>query len=237
MSRFFVPISVNELKKKIEIAIGEDGDYHRLTPVIEKDLSKIKFSSENFICDQSSENFTGYHMLSNGLAIFSFQAGGDWEYVIWACIYFDGKKLRAYIPDWGNTWNTDTKAAYGNDHKADLKNARKRWPVQYPPDLEVDEDVEPIGNTDEMAKDIMDRIVRKAEPQKNVVVKLTLEPAAGWDSNTLSLAISIRPSESPDYRLAIETLIKASNGCNIPGLGNVYQGTRVIAQITKVEIK
>lgn len=225
MSRFFVPITVDELKKKIDAALGEDGyDYRHLTPVIEKDLDKVNFSTENLEAEHgygSVKDLVGYHMLSNGMPILGISAGGDWEYPMFFCIYFDGKKLRGYIPEKGNTWNTDTKEAYGNDNVADLKNARKRWPDQYPPDAEVDEDedVEPIGNTDEIAKDIMDRIVRKAEPQKNVVVKLTLEPATGWDSN------------------AIETLIKASNGCNIPGLGNVYQGTRVIAQITKVEVK
>jgi hypothetical protein len=223
MSRIFVPLTVNELKKKIEAALGEDGyDYRHITPGVKKDLDKVNFSTENLEAGNSSvKDLVGYHMLSNGMPVLGISAGGDWEYPIFFCIYFDGKKLRAYIPEKGNTWNTDTKKAFGNDYKADLKNARKRWPVQYPPDLEVDEDedIEPIGNTDEMAKDIMDRIVKKTEPQKNVVVKLTLEPVAGWDSN------------------AIETLIKASNGCNIPGLGNVYQGTRVIAQITKVEIK
>jgi hypothetical protein len=223
MSRVFVPITLNELKKKVDDALGEDGyDYRHLTPVIEKDLDKVNFSTENLEAGNGSvKDLVGYHMLSNGMPILGISAGGDWEYPIFFCIYFDGKKLRAYIPEKGNTWNTDTKKAYGNDTVADLKNARKRWPVQYPPDLEVDEDedVEPIGNTDEMAKDIMDRIVRKTEPPKNVVVKLTLEPGGGWDKN------------------AIETLIKASNGCNIPGLGNVYQGTRVIAQITKIEVK
>ena len=34
-------------------------------------------------------------------------------------IYWDGKKLRAYVPTDGNPWNTDTKEAYGNDEEKD----------------------------------------------------------------------------------------------------------------------
>jgi len=214
MPRSFLPISIDALKSKIE---KYSNDYCRLTPVVEKDLSKVKFSNENFICEQSSENFTGYHMLSNGLAIFSFQAGGDWEYMIWMCIYFDGKKLRGYIPEKGNTWNTDTKKAYGNDHKADLKNAQKRWPNNYPFNLKCEDDIEPIGNTYEIAKDIIDRIVKKVVKPKNVVVKLVLKPVLGWDKDTIATLIN--------------------SGCNIPNVGgNVYQGQRIIAQVSNIEI-
>ena len=209
--RFFVPITLEKLKNKIENTLGENYDYRYLTPIVKKDLDKVDFSTENF--DAGQDGFThkdlvGYHMLSNGMSILGVSAGGDWEWPIFYCIYFDGKKLRGYIPEKGNTWNTDTKKAYGNDPKTDLRNAKKRWPDKYPPDLKFDEDdyddIEPIGNTYEMAKDIIDRIVRKVEKPKHVVIKLVLEPVLGWNKDTIATLIN--------------------SGCNIPNIGgNVYQ--------------
>jgi len=114
MSRHFVPITVDELKKKIEdCRVGDQWvEYRRLTPIIEKDLDKVIFDTENISDDGEPKDLLG----------------GDWESPVFFCIYWDGRKLRAYVPEKGNLWNTDTNQAYGNDDEADLKNARKRWP-------------------------------------------------------------------------------------------------------------
>lgn len=128
MSRYFEPISVNELKKKV-LACKEDWlDYRRLTKVVEKDLDKVHFDTENITTENDFDDITGYHRLSNGMPYLGIMAGGDWETSVFFCIYWDGKNLRGYIPEEGNLWNTTTKEAYGNDEAADLKNARKRWP-------------------------------------------------------------------------------------------------------------
>lgn len=164
MSRYFVPISIKELKQKIESLCTDDDLYRHFTPALEKDLSKVCFDYENFDCGQ--DKLTGFHLLPNNLAIFAFMAGGDWESPVWCCIYWDGTKLRGYIPEDGNLWNTDTKTAYGNDEKADLKNARKRWP-------ENNDLIDLYGWFDDydiktMKQDIMKRIVNKAfaKPKK-----------------------------------------------------------------------
>lgn len=125
-----MPISIKELKEKIEKCYdGNRYSYKTLTPTVEKDLNKVKFDCENLYAESDdSDIFLGYQTLSNGLTYLGIYAGGDWETPLYFIIYWDGKKLRGYIPEDGNLYNTDTKKAYGNDSAADLKNARKRWP-------------------------------------------------------------------------------------------------------------
>jgi hypothetical protein len=128
MARKFSPITADDLKRKIEEAYENDP-----ADMLEKlagDL-KVEFDPENFEDDDSSFDpkfLMGYHTLSNGLTFCGMCAGGDWEHPVFFIVYWDGKKLRAYVPTDGNPWNTTTKRAYGNDDGADLKNARKRWP-------------------------------------------------------------------------------------------------------------
>jgi len=99
---------------------------------VQEDLSKVRFDWENYEYDpdnvyMNSKNIAGFKTLSNGLTFLGITAGGDWECPIFLIIYFDGKELRAYIPKEGNTWNTDTNEAYGNDNIADAKNMAKRF--------------------------------------------------------------------------------------------------------------
>jgi hypothetical protein len=186
MSRVFVPITINDLKGKIIACCGKDGDidYRNLTSVVSKDLDKVKFDCENI----SDEGYTfgptqllGYKKLPNNMSYYGVAAGGDWETPVFFCIYWDGKKLRGYIPEKGNLWNTDTKEAYGNNDKADLKNARKRWPDNK--DL-LQDDFDLDGYFDNydikaIEQDIMGRITLKCAPPppkpENKNVKLLAE--------------------------------------------------------------
>lgn len=158
MSRYFAPITEAELQAKIEKAfVDEDPDnpyYNRgdaidhqvLLDKLGKDL-KVSFDFENF-------EIVGYKTLANGLTYLECYAGGDWEHPVTFIIYWDGKKLRGYVPTEGNPWNLTTKQAYGNDEDDDLKDARKRWP-DCPDNLDgwFDSDGE------EMLKDIQARIL------------------------------------------------------------------------------
>ena len=64
----------------------------------------------------------GYEVLENGMPCLFVQAGGDWEFPICFVIYYDGSKLRGYIPSDGNLWNRKFKSAFGNDeYGADRK--------------------------------------------------------------------------------------------------------------------
>jgi len=99
---------------------------------VRADLSKVNFDTEN--CEWSPEEaymgtreIAGFRTLPNGLTYLGVIAGGDWECPVFHIIYWDGAKLRGYVPTDGNTWNTDTKEAYGNNEEADDKNSQKRF--------------------------------------------------------------------------------------------------------------
>lgn len=173
MPRYFEPVSIDKLREKIEgvcDGLGDDYCLGRLTPTIKKDLSKVSFDTENLESDGkgygSGEGLIGYNRLPNGMSYLGIVAGGDWEVPVFFIIYWDGKSLRGYIPEDGNTWNTDTKKAYGNDLKADVKNCKKRWPEQYKDVQEDSEDhygsdLDPPHDSQKILADIQSRIVSK----------------------------------------------------------------------------
>lgn len=142
MSRFFAPISVDEFKRKVEAAFYDDEEgfkHYEMKDKLKADL-KVDFDFENF--EYPDTHFgpspvMGYRTLPNRMAMLGLCAGGDWEHPVFFCLYWDGKKIRGYIPTEGNPWNTTTKKAYGNDDEADLKNAKKRWPEQFRDAVEV----------------------------------------------------------------------------------------------------
>lgn len=148
MARYFAPITVEELEAKIEAAAG-DGSIFGTVPA--KDL-KVSFDTENVSISQKDfgpNNLMGYRTLDTGLTFLGWAAGGDWQHPVYGIIYWDGERLRAYVPTDGNPYNTDTNRAYGDGDKnnADFKNAKKRWPEYYkdktaddfdPHDLEFD---------------------------------------------------------------------------------------------------
>lgn len=128
-----------------------------LTPTIDKDLSKVVFCCENLECEPSEAfcgagPICGFKVLPSGFTYLGSTAGGDWECPLFFLIYWDGKKLRGYIPKDGNLWNTDLKAAYGNDEEefdmegADAKNIKKRFgvEVEYHDDLTEDIDCDKV---------------------------------------------------------------------------------------------
>lgn len=179
MSRYFAPITSDELEEKINKAfVGADSDCTNkrdrfstslMFDKLGKDL-KVKFDFENFeMCGNSPilgkgqlassqiHLWLGYHTLPNGLTFLGCYAGGDWETPVSFIIYWDGKKLRGYVPLEGNPWNTTTKEAYGNDEDADGINAHKRWPDDYDGSPVCDNFPDPDDN--EMLKDISTRIL------------------------------------------------------------------------------
>jgi hypothetical protein len=111
--RFSKTLSVDQLREMVEDAkdevassYGWNNQLRHLTPAVEKDLNKVHFDTENV--DQD-----GYKTLPNGLTYLGVYSYGDWERAVFYIIYFDGKKLRGYIPKKGNLWNTDTNRSYG----------------------------------------------------------------------------------------------------------------------------
>lgn len=165
MSRFFVPITPDEFRKKVVGRLySQDGGESYLDPyLIQERLGfdlKVKFDFENF---DHGENLTapqgllGFQTLPNGLQILGCRAGGDWEHPVYFIIYWDGKKLRLYVPTRGNPWNTDTREAYGNNDVADTANAHKRWPDSFPKDGYAEPD-DFVFDPREILEDIQERI-------------------------------------------------------------------------------
>ncbi len=185
MSRQFVPITVKELKEKIERTVPDEDNpdfinVRRLTPTVEKDLDKVTFDTENVTDIDGDykfgpEKLIGYHTLPNGMTFLGVAAGGDWEIPVFFIIYWDGKQLRGYIPEKGNLWNTTTKGAYGNDDEADLKNCCKRWPDDFKEDMEVHDAMDGLDcyDLEAIKLDIMDRIVEKplTKPKKDSKIR------------------------------------------------------------------
>jgi hypothetical protein len=140
MSRKFVLVSQNFLSEKIEEAFEKADsryDWPELTPQVAKDLRKCKFDCENVESGPGSfgpKGLMGYNTLRNGLTFCGICAGGDWEMPVFFIIYWDGTKLRGYIPTEGNPWNVSTKQAYGNSTDGvweDGKDLKKRYPKKY----------------------------------------------------------------------------------------------------------
>src|SRR5690606_37149773 len=110
-------ISMKELQSKLSSHMEEIDEFILDNASIEKDLSKIEFTPENVAIkeEDSFANYPcGYKTLSNNLPVLFVNDGGDWEFPICFIIYWDGSKLRGYIPNKGNNYDRKNKAAYGN---------------------------------------------------------------------------------------------------------------------------
>lgn len=78
---------------------------------IKKDFKGIKFNWENY-------DIVGDVRTTKGIPYQLFNAHGDWEIPVYFMVYYDGKKIRVYVPTVGNTWRQDLKQALGNVYKA-----------------------------------------------------------------------------------------------------------------------
>ena len=143
----------------------------KITKRVEKDLMKVQFDEENLEWEEGegfsgTKAITGFHILPNGLTYLGVTAGGDWEIPLFFIIYYDGERLRGYIPKDGNHWNTKTNTAYGSESESFSKveydeedanaNVKERFGVNL---------VEELGDmdTDKILADIQNRIVFDSE--------------------------------------------------------------------------
>lgn len=140
-----------------------------LTEAISKDLNKAKWDEENFEWKNGEgmcgcEKICGFHTLPNGLTYLGITAGGDWECPLFYILYYDGEKLRGYLPTDGNFWNTDTKTAYGSEEEfgecedgeaAAAENKKKRFGVE---SIDAGDGLGDM-DTDKILADIQSRIV------------------------------------------------------------------------------
>ena len=182
MPRYYASISKEELQEKIESLLQKEedgyyelGQYRTLTPTVEKDFNKIKVDTENVILKNDIPQhdpiieIMGYAQLGD-LTFFGFYCGGDWENPVYHIIYWDGKKLRGYIPTDGNPFNRKTKQAYGNvspeyDWKAKLPSPNSPIPILNQKEVDEEESHRDDEFDPELIKqDILNRIQKKDQP-------------------------------------------------------------------------
>lgn len=122
---------------------------------IEKDLSKIQFDRENLDFSTGffdDPNVCGYQILSNGMPTLFGNAGGDWEHPIVFILYWDGKKIRGYIPEKGNTFNPEFRTAYGSEENSEkFSSSSSLIYIEEP-------DILPVPSFELMQEDIVTRI-------------------------------------------------------------------------------
>lgn len=114
----------DELINKIKSLNEED-----LTALqLSKGLTRVDFSWKNhyltpWCLDNIKENSTYLKFREVfGTTVLLTYAGGDSEYPVSFIIFIDHKgKLRGFIPNAGNSYNKDTKQAFGNDIEADYE--------------------------------------------------------------------------------------------------------------------
>lgn len=121
--RTYAPITVKELKVRVETACAGGGLGDLITNAgLGKDI-KVSFDLENVSWggpnDFGPDGLMGYRTLPGGPTILGLAAGGDWEHPVYFCVYWDGKRLRAYVPTGGNPWNRKTRAARGGEDYED----------------------------------------------------------------------------------------------------------------------
>lgn len=120
--RTAVQMSMDDFEDKIEQIcmemIGYDDMYYFIqhccweNPTIKKDM-KVRINMENMECS--------FRMTSTGVPYLLVEAASDYSPWMVFMLYWDGKKLRAYIPTYGNTWNTKTKEQLGENPEEDSK--------------------------------------------------------------------------------------------------------------------
>lgn len=160
MSRFFVRLYEEEFKEKVntirhKYCDEDDYAWPLNCPQIYRDI-KVSFDFENFEERAGSfgpQRLMGYRTLKNGMNILGLCAGGDWEEPVFFILYWDGKKIRGYVPTKGNPWNTKTMQAYGNDYPEGTDDDNKALRDDLPINKNFDEDM--------IEEDIMNRIKEK----------------------------------------------------------------------------
>ncbi len=108
----------------------DDGGYTILSILLSQcesvrlDLRMIDVDGENLTCsydDVFGDTVVGKPMLglqtiNDEFTFFGFQMGGDWEYPVFAIIYYNGQDFHIYFPSCGNTVNLDFKCAFGSEY-------------------------------------------------------------------------------------------------------------------------
>lgn len=121
-------ISIDELKEKLkdiypvevlcnpeDIGLEKDIKYNGMA------MDEVFIESEYFDVAAIGESLVGYHTLDNGFTFLGIGGFSEWQTIapMFTIAYWDGKKIRAYTPTYGNAVNTDFKCFYGQAYEYD----------------------------------------------------------------------------------------------------------------------
>lgn len=107
-----------------------------------KDMSKVDVDSENI------DTIGDIRTTKSGISYVLCNKHGDWENPVLFMVYFDGNKVRGYIPEYGNCYNRIEKRAFGDPSDKDDKAFIKS---QYPD--KTDDEIYTIQNNLDYNKD------------------------------------------------------------------------------------
>lgn len=107
-----------------------------------KDMSKVGVDSENI------DTIGDIRTTKSGIPYVLCNKHGDWENPVLFIVYFDGNKVRGYIPEYGNCYNRVEKRAFGDTSD---ENDKKFIKSQYPD--KTDDEIYTIQNNLHYNKD------------------------------------------------------------------------------------
>lgn len=120
------------------------------------DVENLLIGTNGDFCEyEDDEGDIGQHLmglqtLHNGLTFYGYMAGGDWECPVYIIIYYDGKKLRAYTPSYGNCVNLDCHTAFGSEGNAEKEINYEKLEKKYIKNgWNIDEDGEELDPDDD----------------------------------------------------------------------------------------
>ena len=152
--RYYTEISKEEFLNKVKEVMENDEFPYEVSKSIDKDLSKINFSWENYTSFEDKQGFCnypiGYKEMKSDFHVFFAAAGGDWEIPVCYIFYWGDGELRAYIPKDGNLWNKKEKCAYGSEDEEPMDD-----------DDDQNEIIEKEYSEEKLYADILARIIKK----------------------------------------------------------------------------
>lgn len=120
-------ISEDNFRNMIKPYVDEDGDLIMCElcseyPKVYSDLYRVDF---DFEATESNDEKNlpigkGFCIFSNDLVFYGATSQSEDELPVYYILYFDGRTLRAYIPEKGNLFNPKTRAAYKRDDLEDI---------------------------------------------------------------------------------------------------------------------
>lgn len=127
-----------------DIEIDELFDYlfwENENSMIARDLKNLSFETSNIECSLEN-NIIGITTLETGLPIVGLTTCGDGSVPFFICLYFDGKNLRAYVPQYGNTFNIDENSEFEPYHEIDDDEFFEEYPEEFVEDYREGDDYE-----------------------------------------------------------------------------------------------